>query len=150
MAQAFACIDLPVSADKVWQLIGGFSSLPDWSPNIPRSETTEGGRVRYLATSNGVTIVERLEKFDNAARSYSYSIVQAPFPITDYLATISVHDKAGGSGCRVDWSGTFIAKSVSDSEASKLVQGIFEDGLKALAARFAPSRGVSQPGAAKQ
>jgi len=140
MAQASACIDLPVSADKVWQLIGGFNSLPDWSSNIPRSETTEGGRVRHLATSNGETIVERLEKFDNAARSYSYSIVQAPFPIIDYLATISVHNKAGGSGCRVDWSGTFTPKGVSESEASKLVQGVFEVGLKALAARFAPSK----------
>jgi len=142
MAQASASIELPVSAEKVWQLIGGFNSLPDWSPNIPRSESTEGGRVRHLATSNGQTIVERLEKFDNAARSYSYSIVQAPFPITDYLATISVHEKAGGSGCVVDWSGTFIATGVSDSEASKLVQAIFEGGLKALAARFGPSRRV--------
>src|SRR5262245_48562416 len=147
MAQASASVELPVSAEKVWQLIGGFNSLPDWSPNIPRSEPTEGGRVRHLATSNGETTVERLEKFDNAARSYSYSIVQTPLPITDYLATISVHDKAGGSGCRVDWSRTFIAKGVSDSEASKLVQGIFEDGLKALAARFARSRRVSLPAA---
>src|SRR5262245_49413321 len=136
MAQASACIDLPVSADKVWQLICGFNSLPDWSPNIPRSETTEGGRVRHLATSNGETIVERLEKFDNAAPPPPKKIVQAPFPITDYLATISVHDKAGGSGCLVDLSGTFIANDVSDSEASKLVQGIFEDGLKALAAKL--------------
>src|SRR5262249_8615760 len=142
MAQAAASIDVAASADKVWQLIGGFNSLPDWSPNISRSEATEGGRVRHLATSSGVTIVERLEKFDNAARSYSYSIVQAPFPITDYLATLSVHDKAGAIGCLVDWSGTFIAKGVSDSEASKLVQGIFDDGLKALAARFAPSTKV--------
>src|SRR5262249_21510485 len=142
MAQASASIDLAASADKVWQLIGGFNSLPDWSPNIPRSETTEGGRVRHVATSNGVTIVERLEKFDNAARSYSYSIVQAPFPITDYLATISVHPKAGGYGCVVDWSGTFIATGVSDSEASKLAQGLFEDGLNALVARFAPSTRV--------
>ena len=149
MAQASANIDLPVSAETVWQLIGGFNSLPDWSPNILRSETTEGGRVRHLAISNGVTVVERLEKFDNAARNYSYSIVQAPFPITDYLATISVHDKAGGNECRVDWSGTFAAKGVSDSEASKLVQAIFEDGLKALAARFAPSRRVSPASAAK-
>ena len=145
MAQASACIDVPVSADMVWQLIGGFNSLPDWLPYIPSSQTTEGGRVRHLATPNNETIVERLEKFDNAARSYSYSIVQAPFQITDYLATISVHDKAGGSGCRVDWSGTFIAKGVSDSEASKLVQGIFEDGLKALSARFALSRRLSLP-----
>jgi len=145
MAQASASIDVAASADKVWQLIGGFNSLPDWMPYIQKSETTEGGRVRHLATPNNETIVERLEKFDNAARSYSYSIVQAPFPITDYLSTISVHQKAAESGCLVEWSGTFVAKGVSDSEASKLFQGIFEDGLKALAARFAASGRVSRP-----
>ena len=150
MPQASAYIELPVSGHIIWQLIGGFSSLADWAPNIPKSATTEGGRVRHLATPNGVTIVERLEKFDNAARRYSYSIVQAPFPVTDYLATISVCDNASGSGCRVDWSGTFMAKGVGDDEASKLVQGIFEDGLKALAARFAPSERLSLPAHAVQ
>src|SRR5262245_61711794 len=143
MAQASARIDVAASTDKVWQLIGGFNSLPDWLPYAPKSETTEGGRVRHVANPNGGTIVERLEKFDNAARSYSYSIIQAPFPVTDYLAAISVHEKAGGNGCLVEWSGTFVAKGVSDSEASKLFQGIFDDGLKALAARFAPSRRAS-------
>jgi len=58
---------------------------------------------------------------------------------------LSVHKRAQ---LRVHWSGTFVAKSVSDSEASKLVQGIFEDGSKALAARFARSRRVSLPSAA--
>jgi len=145
MAQASASIDVAASTDRVWQLIGGFDSLPDWLPFAPKSETTEGGRVRHVATPNGETIVERLEKFDNAARSYSYSIVQAPFPITDYLSTISVRQKAGENGCLVDWSGIFVANGVSDSEASKLVQGIFDDGLKALAARFAGSGRVSRP-----
>src|SRR5262245_32592373 len=117
MAQASASIDVAASTDRVWQLIGGFDSLPDWLPFAPKSETTEGGRVRHVATPNGETIVERLEKFDNAARSYSYSIVQAPFPITDYLSTISVRQKAGKNGCLVDWSGIFVANGVSDSEA---------------------------------
>ena len=136
MAQAFASIDIAAPADRVWQLIGGFNSLPDWLPYIPSSDTTEGGRVRHLANPNGESIVERLEKFDNAARSYSYSILRAPFPITDYLATLSVHETAGG--CRAEWSATFTPKGVSDEEASQLFKGIFEDGLKALASRFAP------------
>ena len=35
MATASASIDLPVSADKVWQLIGGFGSLPEWNSRLP-------------------------------------------------------------------------------------------------------------------
>jgi len=68
MAQASANIDIPASPDRVWQLIGGFDSLPDWIPYIPKSELSEGGRVRRLANSSGETVVERLEAFDNAAQ----------------------------------------------------------------------------------
>ena len=61
MAQASAVIDLPASPNEVWQLIGGFNSLPDWLPYILKSELSEGGRVRHLATTTGDTIIERLE-----------------------------------------------------------------------------------------
>ena len=139
MVQASASVSIAATADQVWQLIGGFDSLPDWLPYIPSSKTTEGGRIRHLANPNGEPIVERLEKFDNLARSYSYSIIRAPFPITEYMATISVQPSDGGCACRVYWSASFTPKGVSDGEAQKLFQGIFEDGLKALAARFSPA-----------
>jgi Polyketide cyclase / dehydrase and lipid transport len=134
MAQASSSIDIPASPDEVWQLIGGFNSLPDWLPYILKSELSEGGRVRHLVTPTGDTIIERLERFDNTARTYSYSILKAPFKITNYLATIRVEAKDGGSP-RLEWSGIFTPNGMSDEEASKLFQGTFDDGLKALAAR---------------
>ena len=140
MAQASAAIDIPAPPDQVWQLIGGFGSLPDWLPYIARSELSEGGRVRRLANPGGDTIVERLVAFDHAARSYSYSILQAPFPVTDYVSTLRVRETDGGTGSRVEWSGRFTPKGVSDQEACQLFQGIYEDGLKALAARFATKK----------
>jgi Polyketide cyclase / dehydrase and lipid transport len=136
MAEASTSIDLSLPADQVWQLIGGFGSLPDWLPYIPNSELSEGGRVRHLANPDGDAIVERLIAFDNAARSYSYAILQAPFPVTDYQSTLKVVDK-GGNACRVEWSGRFAPKGVSDQEASKLFQGIYEEGLKALTEELA-------------
>jgi hypothetical protein len=60
MAQAAASIAIPVPPDQVWQLIGGFGSLPDWLPYIPQSELLEGGRLRRLTNPDGATIVERL------------------------------------------------------------------------------------------
>jgi len=41
-------------------LIGGFNSLPDWISFIPKSELSEGGRVRRLETGDGAVVVERL------------------------------------------------------------------------------------------
>lgn len=74
--------------------------------------------------------------FDHAARSYSYAILQAPFPVTDYLSTLQVHETNGGKGSQVEWSGLFTPNGVSDQEASRLFQGIYEDGLNALASAF--------------
>jgi len=136
VAKASACIDIPVSPNEVWQLIGGFNSLPDWLPYILKSEPSKGGRVRHLTTSSGETIIERLERFDNTGRTYSYSILKAPFKITNYLATIRVNAKDGGNSASVEWSGIFTPSGISDEEASKLFQRIFAEGLEALAARF--------------
>lgn len=134
MPTASATIDIPASADQVWQLIGGFNTLPDWLPLITHSELSEGGRVRTLKTGDGGVVVERLQTFDNAARTYSYSIEQAPFPASDYLATIKV--EAQGEGARVTWSGRFNALGVSDEEEVALFNGIYQGGLEALRANY--------------
>ncbi|KPN91236.1 SRPBCC family protein [Pseudomonas nunensis] len=134
MATASATIDIPASADQVWQLIGGFDSLPDWLPFIVKSELSEGGRVRSLQTADGAVVVERLQAFDNAGKTYSYSIEQAPFPATDYLATLRV--EAQGQGARVTWSGRFTAKGVTDEEVEALFNGIYKGGLEALRANY--------------
>jgi uncharacterized protein YndB with AHSA1/START domain len=134
MAQAFATVTLEATPDRVWQLIGGFDSLPDWLPYIPESVSSEGGRVRSLLNPDGDAIVERLEAFDNTARSYTYSILKAPFPVTGYRSTLRVVGVDGDKSARVDWSGEFTPNGVSDVEATKLFEGIYRDGLSALAA----------------
>ena len=136
LAEASASIDVSASADRVWRLIGGFGSLPDWLPYISKSELSAGGRVRHLANLGGDTIVERLEAFDDAARSYSYSILEAPFPVSGYLSTLRVQQAAEGNRSRVEWSGKFTPEGVSAAEASRLFRRIFEDGLRALTIKF--------------
>ncbi|RFU45234.1 SRPBCC family protein [Paraburkholderia sp. DHOC27] len=136
MAEASTSIEIALPADEVWQLIGGFGSLPEWLPYIPESELSEGGRVRHLTNPGGQTIVERLIAFDNAARSYTYAILQAPFPVRDYQSTLKVVER-GSHDCRVEWSGRFVPTSGTDEDASRLFQGIYEDGLKALANELA-------------
>ncbi|MFD4902775.1 SRPBCC family protein [Streptomyces sp. NPDC058411] len=133
MASTTTSLDIPQSPDRVWQLIGGFGSLPDWLPYIPTSELGEGGRVRRLTNADGGVIVERLRGFDHDARSYSYAIEQAPFPVTGYLSTLTVHTVPGRpAASRVEWSGSFTPAGVSAAEAEELFHGIYADGLAAL------------------
>ena len=136
MAQANATIELPASAETVWQLIGGFGSLPDWLSYIPASELSEGGRVRSLANPAGEVIVERLVAFDEAARSYTYAILEAPFPVVNYRSTLRVREN-GANASTVEWSGTFTPHGVTDDDTAKLFREIYEDGLAELAKRFA-------------
>lgn len=132
MATAEAKIELSASADQVWALIGGFGSLPDWLPYIPESELAEGGRLRRLATPDGERIVERLTAYNHAERSYSYAILEAPFPVINYHSTLKVNATPDGRNAIVAWSGEFTPDGVSDAEASTLFRGIYEDGLQAL------------------
>ncbi|MFJ3307263.1 SRPBCC family protein [Streptomyces sp. NPDC086549] len=135
MATTTVSIDVPRSADYVWQLIGGFDSLPDWLPYIPKSELGEGGRVRHLTNEGGDVIVERLKAFDHDKRTYSYAIERAPFPVTDYFSTLTVHAVEGAPDTsRVEWTGSFTPVGVSDFEAEALFHGIYTDGLAALLA----------------
>ncbi|AEG97320.1 SRPBCC family protein [Klebsiella aerogenes] len=136
MATTTVSIEIPASVDQVWQLMGGFDSLPDWLPFIPKSVVSEGGRVRTLTTSDGGTVIERLEAFDNRQRSYSYSIILAPFPVVDYLSTIAVVATADSNITRVEWSGSFTPVNVSDADAEALFSGIYRDGLQALKNNF--------------
>jgi hypothetical protein len=137
MASARATINLIVPPDEVWDLIGGFGSLPDWMPNIRMTSLSQGGRVRHLNTPDGLTMVERLERYDLRGRTYSYSILQAPFPVADYLSKLTVTATDVDKGSHVEWAATFAPKGVSNEDAHNLFQGIFSDGLRALTNKYA-------------
>jgi ribosome-associated toxin RatA of RatAB toxin-antitoxin module len=136
VAKASAVIEIPVSAEQVWQLVGGFNSLPDWLPFIAKSEPSEGGRVRHLQTADGGVVVERLQRFDNAARTYSYSISESPFPVSEYLATLKV-EALTDSTAKVTWSGVFTpVAGVTDAAVEELFSGVYSGGLEALRGNF--------------
>ena len=136
MPTASAVIEIPVSADTVWQLVGGFNSLPDWLPLIAKSEPGEGGRLRHLTTADGGSIVERLQTFDNVARTYSYTIEASPFPVTAYLATVQV-EALGESSAKVTWSGVFTPSAgTTEAAVEALFAGIYKGGVEALRANF--------------
>ncbi len=135
MASAKAALYLPIPPDEIWQLIGGFGSLPDWVPGVTQSQFTDGGRIRHLHAPAGQSFVEQLEAYDRPTRRYSYSIVTSPISVTNYLATIAV-TPTSNSGSQIEWSATFTPVEISSTEAESIFSGIFSAGLKGLAARF--------------
>ena len=137
MAKVSMSVDLHESAEKVWDMIGGFNALPDWHPAVEKSEIKgEGkGSIRTLHLMGGGTIEERLEQMDEEGRVYSYSIVSGPLPVANYKSTIRLHPAEGGK-CRVEWESDFEAAGVPENDAVKAIQGVYQAGFDNLKKMF--------------
>jgi hypothetical protein len=137
MAQVSMSQKLEASAEKVWELIGGFNSLPTWHPAIEKSRTEgEGeGQVRTLELTGGATIRERLDRADEGARSYTYSILSGPLPVADYVATLCVRE-AGDGACVVDWSSEFDPDGVPEAAAVEIIESVYQTGFVGLTEKF--------------
>jgi hypothetical protein len=138
MAKVSLSTTLPVPARTVWDAIGGFNSLAKWHPAVARSEETLEGEatVRRLTLHGGGSIVERLEAKDDRKRTYSYSIVAGPLPVSAYKATLHVEESKDGKSCQVEWSSTFEPAGASEPEAVKVIRGIYEAGFENLRKMF--------------
>ena len=130
MTKVSTSTNLPVTAEKVWELIGGFNALPDWHPAVEKSELEDGGQQRRLSLMGGGTIVERLEPAGDGQYTYSYSIVDSLLPVANYVASIKVIDD--GDGCRIDWSSEFEAAGAPENEAMDAIAGIYQAGFDNL------------------
>lgn len=117
--------------DAAWKVLADFGALT-WAPGIERCETEgpEGvGQVRKVQ-AGPVQIVEKLEHFDPAAKSLSYSIVEGPLPAENYLATVSLEAASDGK-TRVQWGAKFDTPAL-DEDAAKAVAGGVEGSYSAM------------------
>ncbi len=127
---------VPVSPEKIWDLIGQFNALPDWHPAVEKSALEEGGQVRRLSLVGGGSIVERLEKIDEDEHVYRYSILESPLPVTDYTAELRVRPDKDGDGCTIEWSSEFEPQGASAGDATEVIQGIYQAGFDNLKKLF--------------
>lgn len=136
MAKVSVSVPLNVSPEKLWEMIGGFNALPDWHPAVEKSELDEEGQVRRLSLAGGGTMVERLQKIDNNERVYSYSIEDSPLPVSNYISTIRVREDGDGKHSVVEWTSDFAPAGMSETDAMKAVQGVYQLGLDNLKKMF--------------
>lgn len=132
MAKVNMQTKLDVSPQQVWDLIGGFNTLPDWHPAVDRSELDDGGHVRRLSLAGGGTIVEKLERANDSEHAYTYSIIDSPLPVSNYTSSIRVKSDGKGGGTIVEWSSSFEPSGAEKNEAVKIIEGIYQAGFDNL------------------
>ena len=118
------------AAGAVWAKIGDFCGIGNWHPAIEKCALPADGKMRTLSLKGGGTIVEKLEKRDDTGHSYTYSIVEGPLPVANYVSTISV--APAGAGSTITWSGKYDAKGASDADAKKTIDGVYQAGIDVL------------------
>lgn len=87
-------IDVAVSPDAAWELVGDPEGVPRWYPLYKTCVVDDG--TRTLERADGVTLVERLIDRDEGRRYYSYGVVEG-LPLAHHEASFEVREAGDGS-----------------------------------------------------
>ncbi|MGB8276125.1 MAG: SRPBCC family protein [Alphaproteobacteria bacterium] len=138
-------VDINAPADAVWAKIKDFGNMQAWHPAVAEDKAEGGnapGATRTLVLKGGGEIKEKLEKYNEAEKSYFYRITEVDpkvLPVTNYASWITVKDNGSG-GSTVEWKGGFYRgdpgnvppPELNDDAAKKAVQGVYRSGLDNL------------------
>ena len=130
-------IDAPVA--KVWERVRDFNALPRWHPAIRDSRIETGepsariGCIRDFHLQNGDRIREKLLGLSDYDFFCTYSILESPMPLENYIATLRLTPVTDGDRTFAEWTAEF---DCAEAEAEGLVTGIganvFQAGFNAL------------------
>ncbi|GAA0520907.1 polyketide cyclase [Saccharopolyspora subtropica] len=139
MAKSYASAVIEAPAEQVWQVVRDFDGLPRWHPAITASEIEDGaaadtvGCVRHLTLADGGVVREQLVSLDDADRSYTYDIVESPFPVRSYRATIRVRPITDTGHSFVEWYAHYDADAADEDQLDRtFATDVYRTGLTAL------------------
>jgi mxaD protein len=129
-------VEINAKASDVWAKVNNFGDWSVWHPAVKTTEIVEGknnekGAVRQLTLQDGGKIKEKLEAYNDAKQTYSYTILESVLPVSDYHSTITVKSLSADK-TKVTWKGKFKAAGTSDDEAKKVISGVYRGGLDNL------------------
>ena len=104
-------IDAPL--DAVWTVLRDFNGHDRWHPAVAESVIEDGRRsdevgcVRRFRMVDGGVLREQLLRLSDEERSMTYCILEAPIPLIDYVATLSLSPVTDGERTFWEWRSTF-------------------------------------------
>ena len=102
-------IDAP--ADAVWAQIRDFNGLPKWTPFVAESRIEGGqpadtvGCVRNFRLKDGGVIREQLLTLSDYDFQCTYSILESPMGVENYVATLKLTPVTDGNRTFAEWCG---------------------------------------------
>ena len=123
MARVFVSSVIGGPADQVWARIRDFNGLPSWHPSIRESQIEGGepsdkvGCIRDFYLQNGDRIREQLLGLSDYDMFCTYSILESPMPLENYVATIRLTPITDGERTFAEWTAEFDCAAENEAEA---------------------------------
>ncbi len=146
MARVYVSSVINAPASDVWDRVRDFNGLPRWHPRIRDSRIEDAlpadkvGCIRNFHLQNGELIREQLLGLSDYDMFCTYSILESPMPLEDYLATLRLTPVTEGDRTFIEWTAEF---SCAPSDEDGLVEGIgmdvFQAGFDSLKRHFGSS-----------
>ena len=143
MIRVYTSSVVDASAEAVWALIRDFNGLPKWHPAIADSRIENGwpadriGCIRNFRLKDGGTIREQLLTLSDYEYECTYSILESPMGVSNYIATLKLTPVTDGSRTFAEWSAEFDAPPGRERQlADQIGQGVFQGGFNALKSYF--------------
>jgi Polyketide cyclase / dehydrase and lipid transport len=134
-------IDAP--AEKVWVEVRDFNALPRWHPAIKDSyiehqlPSDKIGCIRNFTLKAGGRIREQLLALSDFDYSLTYSILESPMGVENYIATLKLIPITDGDRTFAEWTAEFDCAPARAKELARTIgQAIFQGGFDALKARL--------------
>lgn len=139
MVKVYVSTVIDAPADRVWATVRDFNGLPDWTPFAAESRIEGGqpadkvGCIRNFRLQDGGTIREKLLTLSDYDYQCSYSILESPLGVRDYMATLKLSPITDGNRTFAEWSADFECDPGRETDLADLLrQGVFQAAFDSL------------------
>lgn len=143
MARAYASSVIKAPASRVWARIRDFNGLPSWHPRMRESRIENAepadrvGCIRSFHLQNGDHLREQLLGLSDYDLFCTYTILESPMPVTDYVATLRLTPVTDGDRTFIEWTAEFACDVAVETDlVNRLEQDVFRPGFDALKRQF--------------
>lgn len=143
MAHVYTSSVISAPADRIWVAVRDFNALPQWHPNIAESRiegaapSDQVGCVRAFRLKDGGSIRERLLALSDYDYSCTYSILESPMGVENYVATLKLTPITDGNHTFAEWSAEFECPEERETAlVEEIGKGVFQIGFDGLKERF--------------
>ncbi len=131
------------SAEAVWAIVRDFNGLPKWTPFVAESRIEGGlpsdkvGCVRNFRLKDGGMIREQLLTLSDYDYQCTYSILESPMGVENYVATLKLTPVTDGNTTFAEWWAEFDPPAGKEKElAEGIGQGVFQTAFNSLKLMF--------------